>query len=156
MDSEPLTLPTNSEILTRPTEFSEKNEKEHEPEVDPDLESSSLDLSETSSSESKAKENKSKKKKKRCKHQKDYLSDPPLSHDSDSSDDSDYRRKRRKNKKHRKNNPILQCATLTAKLLTTDYKSKIIRFKMDEDPLQRRIYFLAFVESLEMIFSQYT
>ena len=26
---------------------------------------------------------------------------------------------------------------------------------MDEDPLQRRIYFLAFVESLEMIFSQY-
>ena len=34
--------------------------------------------------------------------------------------------------------------------------SNIIRFKMDEDPLQRRIYFLTFVESLEMIFSQYT
>ena len=27
---------------------------------------------------------------------------------------------------------------------------------MDEDPFQRRIYFLTFVESLEMIFSQYT
>ena len=27
---------------------------------------------------------------------------------------------------------------------------------MDEDPLQRRIYFLKFVESLEMILSQYT
>ena len=27
---------------------------------------------------------------------------------------------------------------------------------MDEDPLQRRIYFLTFVELLEMIFSQYT
>ena len=27
---------------------------------------------------------------------------------------------------------------------------------MDEDPLQRRIYFLTFVESLDMIFSQYT
>ena len=27
---------------------------------------------------------------------------------------------------------------------------------MDEDPLQRRIYFLTFSESLEMIFSQYT
>ena len=27
---------------------------------------------------------------------------------------------------------------------------------MDEDPLQRRIYFLTFVESLEMISSQYT
>ena len=26
---------------------------------------------------------------------------------------------------------------------------------MDEDPLQRRIYFLVFVESLDMIFSQY-
>ena len=36
------------------------------------------------------------------------------------------------------------------------YKTKIIRFKMDEDPLQRRIYFLTFVESIEMIFSQYT
>ena len=27
---------------------------------------------------------------------------------------------------------------------------------MDEDPLQRRIYFLTFVELLEMISSQYT
>ena len=27
---------------------------------------------------------------------------------------------------------------------------------MDEDPLQRRIYFLIFVESLEMIFPQFT
>ena len=26
---------------------------------------------------------------------------------------------------------------------------------MDEDPLQRRIYFLTFIESLDMIFSQY-
>ena len=26
---------------------------------------------------------------------------------------------------------------------------------MDEDPIQRRIYFLTFLESLEMIFSQY-
>ena len=27
---------------------------------------------------------------------------------------------------------------------------------MDEDPLKRRTYFLTFVESMEMIFSQYT
>ena len=27
---------------------------------------------------------------------------------------------------------------------------------MDEDPLQRQVYFLTFVESLEMMFSQYT
>ena len=31
----------------------------------------------------------------------------------------------------------------------------IIRFKMDEDSLQRRIYFLTFIDSLDMIFSQY-
>ena len=48
------------------------------------------------------------------------------------------------------------CARLTAKLLTTVFKSNIIRFKMDEDLLQRRIYFLTFVESLEITFSQYT
>ena len=41
-------------------------------------------------------------------------------------------------------------------MLTTAYKSKILRFKIDEDLLQRRIYFLTFVESPEMIFSQYT
>ena len=38
----------------------------------------------------------------------------------------------------------------------TAYKSKTIRFKMGEDPLQRRIYFLTLVELLDMIFSQYT
>ena len=38
----------------------------------------------------------------------------------------------------------------------TAYKSKTIRFKINEDPLKRQIYFLTFVGSLEMIFSQYT
>ena len=47
------------------------------------------------------------------------------------------------------------CATLTAKFLTIAYKSKIIRFKLDEDPLQRQICFLTFIYSLDMIFSQY-
>ena len=37
----------------------------------------------------------------------------------------------------------------------TLYKSKIIRFNMDEDPLQRQIQFLTFVELLDMIFLQY-
>ena len=78
-----------------------------------------------------------------------------MSNNSDSSNDSHYRRKRRKNKKHRKNNLIKQCATLTTKFLTTAYKSKIIRFNFDEDTLQRWHNFLTFVESLEMIFSQY-
>ena len=44
------------------------------------------------------------------------------------------------------------CTQLTAKLLTTAYKSKIINFKLNEDPLQYQIYFLTFVESLEMTF----
>ena len=51
--------------------------------------------------------------------------------------------------------PIRLCATLTAKFLMTAYKSKIIRIKIDEDPLQQRIYFLTFIDSLDMIFSQY-
>ena len=124
--------------------------------MNPDPEPSSSDLSETSSLDSRAKKKKSKTKKKRRKHQKDDSSDPSSIDNSDSSNDSHCRRKQRNNKKHRKNNPIKLCANLTAKLLTTAYKSKIIRFKMDEYPLQRRIYFLTFVESLEIIFSQYT
>ena len=40
-------------------------------------------------------------------------------------------------------------------MTTIAYKSKIIRFKLDEDPLQRRINFLKILESLEMIFYQY-
>ena len=31
----------------------------------------------------------------------------------------------------------------------------MIRFKLDEDPLQRWIYFLTFIDSLNMVFSQY-
>ena len=31
----------------------------------------------------------------------------------------------------------------------------MIRFRINEDPLQRRIYFLTFIDSLDMIFSQY-
>ena len=48
------------------------------------------------------------------------------------------------------------CARLTTKFLKTVYKSKTVKFKLNEDPLQHRIYFLTFVESLEMIFLQYT
>ena len=112
-------------------------------------------MSESFSSDSRARKKKRTNNKKRRKHRKDDSSDSSSRNDSDSSDDSHYRRKRRKDKKHRKNDPIRLCATLTEKLLTTAYKLKIIRFKMDEDPLQRRICFLTFVDSLEMIFSQY-
>ena len=128
----------------------------HGPKVNsyPDLPPS--DSSDSSSSaDSARKRKKSKKKKKRCKHRKDDSSDPSSSDDSDDSDsseDSNYRRRRRKNKEHRGKYPIRLCATLTGKFLTTAFKSKIIRFKLDEDPLQRRIYFLTFIDSLDMIF----
>ena len=113
--------------MTLSVDSSKRSEK-HEPEVnlDPDLLSS--DSSESSSSDSRATKKKRTKKKKHCKHRKDDLSDPSSSDDSDSSDDSHYRNKRRKDKKHQKKDPIRLCATLTAKLLTTAYKSKIIRF----------------------------
>ena len=114
--------------------------------------SSSDSTSESFSSDSITKKKKRNKNKKRRKNRKYDLSEPSLSDDSDSSNDSDYRRKRHKKKIHRKKDLIKVCASLTAKLLTTAFKSKIIKFKIDEDPLQRRIYFLAFVESLEMIF----
>ena len=42
------------------------------------------------------------------------------------------------------------------KFLITAYKSKTIRFNMDEDPLQRRIYFLTLIDQLDIIFSQYS
>ena len=134
---------------------SSKRSEKHKPEVNPDPETSSSDSLESSSSDSRARKKKRTKKKKRRKHKKDYSSYPSSSDDSDSSDDSHYIRKRRKDKKHRKTDPIRLCTTLTAKLLTTAYKLKIIRFKMDEDPLQRRNYFLTFIDSLDMIFSQY-
>ena len=115
----------------------------HEPKVtsDPDLPPS--DSSDSLSSDSENKRKKRKDKKKRRKHRKEDSSDPSSSDDSDdsySSEDSHYRRRRRKNKKNLKKDPIRLRATLTEKLLTTAFKSKMIRFKLDEDPLQRRIY----------------
>ena len=102
--------------------------------------------SETSSSDSRAKNKKRDNNKKFRKHHKDDSSEPYLINDSDYSNVSNHRRKRRKKKKHWKNDLIKLCANLTAKLLMTAYKLSIIRFKMDEDPLQRRIYFPTFVD----------
>ena len=127
----------------------------HEPKVTPDPDLPQSDSSDSSSSDSEKKRKKLKDKKKRRKHRKDDSSDPFSSDDSDDSDSSEeshYRRRRRKNKKHRKKDPIRLCATLTAKLLTTAFKSKMIRFKLDEDPLQRRIYFSPLLTHLTWCF----
>ena len=149
-------IPTRIEIIQSEHISTSKCEK-HGPKVKsyPDLPPSDSSDS-SSSSDSKHKRKKSKNKKKCHKHRKDDSSDPSSSDDSDGSDsseDSHYRRRRRKNKKPRRKESIRLCATLTAKLLTTAFKSKTIRFKLDEDPLQRRIYFLAFIDSLNMVFT---
>ena len=132
--------------------------KKNGPKVKSDPDPPPSDSSDSSSSsDSEHKRKKSKNRKKRCKHRKDDLSDTSSSDDSDDADSSDgshYRRRQRKNKKHRKKDLIRLCATLTEKLLTRAFKSKMIRFKLDEDPLQRRIYFLTSIDSLNMVFSQ--
>ena len=142
--------------MTQSEHSSTSNCKKQGPKVNSEPDPSSSDSSDSlSSSDSAPKRKKSKNKKKRRKHRKDDSSDPSSSDDSDSSDsseDSHYRRRRHKDKKHQKEDPIRLCATLTTKSLTTAYKSKIIRFKLDEDPLQRRIYFLTFIDSLNIIF----
>ena len=137
--------------MTQSVNSSKRSEK-HKAKVNLDPDPSSSDLLDSSSSDSAPKRKKSKKKKNRRKHWKDDSSDPSSSNGYDSSDESHYRRKQHKDKKHREKDPIILCATLTGKLLTTAYKLKIIRFKMDEDPLQRRIYILTFIDSLDIIF----
>ena len=147
--------PLHDNQQTRSTEISKNGHKVDKPDsmVNPDPESSSSESSsKTSSSDSISREKKHNKKKKGRKHRKDDSSDPSLSDDSDSSDEVITDANDAKKKRHQKKDPIKLCASLTEKLLTTAYKSKIIRFKMDEDPLQRWIYFLTFVESPEMIF----
>ena len=87
----------------------------------------------------------------RMKQESSYSS----SRDYDFSDESDYKIKiHNKKKSYMKNDPIKLCAKLTANLLMIAYKSKIIKLKLDEDPIHRQIYFLTFIESLEKIFYQ--
>ena len=137
--------------MTRSTD-SLKHSETYELESNSDPEPSSSNSSESWSLDSKAKKKKRKKKKTRRKHWKDDSSDPYLSDDYDSSNDSHYRRKQRKHKNNRENYPIRLCSNLTANLMTTSNNSNIFRFKMNEDTLQRRIYFLTFIDSLDMIF----
>ena len=48
--------------------------------------------------------------------------------------------------------PTKECANLTAKLITAAYKSKAITFRLDENPLQRRVYFLSFLKSIKFFY----
>ena len=99
------------------------------------------------------------------------LADPDLdpgfsySSSSDSSDSTDneyYKRirhaKNYKNKlrsKTRFNDTIRKCAKLTSKLLKAVQKSRVIKFKLDDDPLQHRVYFISFTNSLKNYLSQF-
>ena len=145
--------------LTRPTEFPEQNGKWYvpgEPDTDPSSSDSSLKKSNSSdnSNSSKSKKKKHNKKKELQKDKKYDSPYPSLRDNYDSSHNSDNRRIRHKRKSNWEKYPIKLCAglRLTEKLPTTVYGLKIIKFKLNEGPLQRQIYFITFVESLEMIF----
>ena len=82
-----------------------------------------------------------------------------LSDSYDSSDNEYYKRiqraKKHKNKRRSKtcfDDSIKKRATITSNLLIFGYKSKNIKFKLDEGPLQRWFYFLSFMNSLKFIF----
>ena len=60
---------------------------------------------------------------------------------------NDDTRKKHQSKK-RFNDPINKCARLTANLLKYAYNLTATKFKFDENPLQRRVYFLPFMSSL--------
>ena len=116
--------------------------------VNQDPKPSLLDSSiKTSSSDLISREKKRDKKKKRHKHQNDDSYDSSSSDDSQSSDVSDYIRKLRKKKNHQKKDLIEIFAHLTANMMTTAYKSKIIGFRFRAavylDRVQKKEYQLA-------------
>ena len=91
------------------------------------------------------------------------LSYSSLLDSSDSSDNEYYKQrwhtKKDKNKcrsKIRFNEPIKKYANLTAKILTAVYRWNIFKFILDEYPLQRRVYFLSFVNSLKIGLSPFS
>ena len=63
--------------------------------------------------------------------------------------------KKKRRSKSRFGDPIKNCVKLTANLLKADYKSNFGKFKFDEDPLQRRVYFLSFINSHKIVLSQF-
>ena len=142
------TRPETIDVPTRSEYISHKSKAKSDP--DPPSSDPSDDSSSLSDSTRRRRRIKKKGIRKRRRRKK-YESDPSSSDDSDdsdSSDDSHFRGRRHVHTKNWKEDPIQLCANLTAKLLTTTFKSKMIRFKLDEDPLQRRIYFLTFIDSL--------
>ena len=125
--------------LTRPTLLPEQNGKVHvpaDPESKPPFSDSSLNKYNSSKDRNPIILLKNKHDNlKRCLKHRKYDVSYTSSSDYDLYNNSDYRRKRHKKKSHRKKDLIKLCARLPEKLLTTAYKLKIIRFKMDKDAL---------------------
>ena len=91
------------------------------------------------------------------------FSDYSLSESYDSSDEEYYKGRQRAKKdkntlwrKTRFYDPIKNCVKLTDKLFKSVYKSKVIKFKLGEDPLHCRVYFLLFMNSLKIVLSQFS
>ena len=66
--------------------------------------------------------------------------------------------KNNKNKRRSKTrfyDPIKKCAKLTTKLLTAALKPKVVDFKMDEYPINIRVYLLFFMNSLKVVLYQF-
>ena len=57
--------------------------------------------------------------------------------------------KKKHHSRTRFHDTIKKRAILIAKLRTAAYKSKLIKFKLDENPLQYRVYFIYFINSLK-------
>ena len=55
--------------------------------------------------------------------------------------------------KNHSNDPIKKCSKITAKLLRSAYKSRFTAFKLDDDPLQCRVYLLSLINSIKTVLS---
>ena len=81
------------------------------------------------------------------------LSDYSLSDSADSSDKDYYKQRRCAENNNNKcwsktcfDEPIKKCANLTSGLFTDVQKSKVRKFKLDEDTIQHRVYLLSFID----------
>ena len=88
------------------------------------------------------------------------LSDSSLSESFDSSYDNYYKLKQREKRDKKKrqvktcfNDPIKTFVNLTANLLNTTLKSKVVRFKFYKDTLQCRFYFLSILNPINLLLS---
>ena len=64
--------------------------------------------------------------------------------------------KKNRRSKTRFDKTIKKCAKLTVKKITSAYKSKVIKFKLEKDLIQILVYFLSLMNSLKIILSPFS